>query len=362
MKTLPAQSEMEDASRNRDAAYDGVFYVAVRTTGVFCRPSCPAKKPLARNVEYFATIQQALVAGYRPCKRCRPLDTDGKAPAWVGQLLARIEDAPTERLRDADLRPMGIDPARARRYFRKHYGMTFQAYHRARRMGLALTQLRAGGDCLQVGFGAGYESDSGFRDAFERVFGTSPGRGRDADCVVTTLLPSPVGPLLAGATAAGVCLLEFPDRRAVERQLATLRRRLGTAIVPGRNAHLESLADQLARYFDGKLTEFTVPLITPGTPFQQAVWKQLRRIPFGRTCSYEQLARDIGRPGAQRAVGRANGDNRVAIVVPCHRVVQKNGALRGYGGGLWRKKFLLDHERDVRARQRGPTAADSNFP
>jgi AraC family transcriptional regulator of adaptative response/methylated-DNA-[protein]-cysteine methyltransferase len=159
-----------------------------------------------------------------------------------------------------------------------------------------------------------------------------------------------VGPLVAGATARGVCFLEFADRPAFERQLAVLRKRLGTTIVPGRNEHIDRLADELSRYFAGKLTRFTVPLVVPGTAFQRSVWERLLRIPFGRTTSYGKLAEELGRPGAQRAVGRANGDNRVAIVIPCHRVVQKNGELRGYGGGLWRKKFLLDHEREVAAR------------
>jgi AraC family transcriptional regulator of adaptative response/methylated-DNA-[protein]-cysteine methyltransferase len=142
-----------------------------------------------------------------------------------------------------------------------------------------------------------------------------------------------------------VCLVEFTDRRALEVQFGTLRKRMGCAVVPGRNEHLAGLRDELERYFAGTLTKFSVPIVTPGTSFQRAVWARLRRIPYGQTVSYEQLARDLGRPGAQRAVGRANGDNRVAILIPCHRVVMNNGELGGYGGGLWRKQFLLDHER-----------------
>ena len=127
--------------------------------------------------------------------------------------------------------------------------------------------------------------------------------------------------------------------------MATLRRRLDRPIVPGSNVHLKKLTDELARYFDGTLKRFTVPLLCPGTPFQEAVWKRLQEIPYGQTISYAQLAKAVGRPSAYRAVGRANGDNRLAILIPCHRVVQKDGQLRGYGGGLWRKQFLLDLER-----------------
>jgi AraC family transcriptional regulator of adaptative response/methylated-DNA-[protein]-cysteine methyltransferase len=243
---------------------------------------------------------------------------------------------------------MSVDPSRARRYFRAHYGLTFQAYHRAWRLGLALAALQRGEDMLNVALQYGYESSSGFRDAFKQVFGDPPGRGGDARCVVTQTVESPLGRLVLGATEDGVCLVEFSDRRALETQLGLLRRRLGRAILPGSNEHLAKLSHELSDYFDGTLPEFTVPLVNPGTPFQQAVWGRLREIPYGETISYERLARDVGKPKAWRAVGRANGDNPLAILVPCHRVIQKDGQLRGYGGGLWRKRFLLDHERTVK--------------
>jgi AraC family transcriptional regulator of adaptative response/methylated-DNA-[protein]-cysteine methyltransferase len=342
---------MQRAVAGRDASYDGIFFLGVRTTGIFCRPSCPAKKPRPQNVEYFGSACEALLAGYRPCKRCRPMDTNGQSPRWVQQLLTMVERDPAERLTDADLRAAAIDPARARRYFRSHYGMTFQAYHRARRMGLALAQIRRGSDLSDVALAHGFESNSGFRDAFERIFGQPPGKSRAARVAVSTRIESPIGPLVAAATPDGVCLLEFADRRALERQLATLRKRLSCAIVPGRNEHLDVLNEELGKYFEAALTRFTVPLVTAGTPFQEDVWRRLVQIPYGQTLSYSALAREVGRPGAQRAVGRANGDNRLAIVIPCHRVVQADGQLRGYGGGLWRKQFLLDLERRNKPQQ-----------
>jgi AraC family transcriptional regulator of adaptative response/methylated-DNA-[protein]-cysteine methyltransferase len=275
------------------------------------------------------------------------MESNGRPPEWVARLLAAVDRQPTVRIRDSDLRARGIDPARARRFFLKHHGMTFQAYCRGRRMGKALQQIRQGVDLDDVALGNGYESHSGFRDAFLRTFGRPPGRSRGADCVITAYMESPLGPLVAGARADGICLLEFTDRRALETQVATLRQRLGCAVVPGTHQHLEQLRDELARYFQGTLTEFRVPLVYPGTPFQRAVWDRLRTIPYGATLSYEALARDIGAAGAQRAVGRANGQNRIGIVIPCHRVVNKNGQLGGYGGGLRRKEFLLDLERRV---------------
>ena len=182
--------------------------------------------------------------------------------------------------------------------------MTFQAYQRALRLGTALQEIRDGRDLTGVGLGHGYDSSSGFRDAFERTFGQTPGRSRDATCVVTQTLESPIGPLIVCATPTAICLLEFTDRRALETQVATLRSRFDCAIVPGTNEVIEQLRDELTRYFAGDLQDFRVPLEYPGTPFQRAVWQRLLRIPFGQTISYERLARDVGRPGAQRGRDR----------------------------------------------------------
>jgi AraC family transcriptional regulator of adaptative response/methylated-DNA-[protein]-cysteine methyltransferase len=345
MKTLPPVKEMERAVQTSDASYDGIFLVAVRTTGIFCRPSCPARKPLPRNCEYHATPREALFAGFRPCKRCRPLETNGRPPEWVGRLLGEVERDPAVRWRDMDLRKRGIDPARARRWFRAHYGMTFQAYCRGRRMGEALQQIRHGADLDDVALGNGYESHSGFREAFARTFGQPPGRSRRSDCVVVSWAESPLGPLLVAASDEGLCLLEFTDRRALDTQFTALRRWFQCAIVPGNHEHIDRAKEELAGYFAGTLTEFRVPLVYPGSPFQRAVWEELLRIPYGETRAYEDVARALGLTGAQRAVGRANGQNRICIVIPCHRVVNKDGRLGGYGGGLWRKQFLLDLER-----------------
>ncbi len=344
---MPPMKEMQRAYVQKDASYDGIFFLGVRTTGIFCRPSCPARKPLPQNVSYFSSVREALFAGYRACKRCRPLDASGRPPEWVSRALVLV-DQREQRVRDSELRGSGIDPFRVRRYFQKHYGMTFQAYCRARRMGDALDQLRRGASLDDVTLGNGYESHSGFRDAFIRTFGRPPGTSRNADCIVVSWLESPLGPLLAAANNEGVCLLEFSDRRMLEKQFGTLKRLFSCAIVPGENPHLKKLAQQLQKYFAGDLKEFSVPLIYPGTEFQGRVWNELQRIPYGQTCSYEELARRIGSVDAQRAVGHANGLNRIAIVIPCHRVVNKDGKLGGYGGGLWRKQYLLDLEMGIR--------------
>ena len=335
---------MERAWRERDSAYDGAFFLAVRSTGIFCRPSCPARKPLPENVAYYASAREALFAGFRPCRRCRPLSVGGAPPDWVELLLARVEQDPARRIRDGDLRSLGIDPARARRHFLKAYGMTFHAYCRARRLSGALAQIRGGQSLDEVALGSGFDSHSGFREAFARTFGRPPGKSRDADCVLVTWIESPIGPLVAGATREGVCLLEFTERRMLETQFETLRRRLKCPIVPGSNAHLVDLETQLAEYFSGTRRKFDLPLVCPGSAFEKSVWDALLEIPYGQTVTYRDLARRLGKPGAARAVGHANGCNRVAIVVPCHRVVGAGGTLGGYGGGIWRKRRLLELE------------------
>src|SRR5262245_12992249 len=217
---------------------------------------------------------------------------------------------------------MDIDPARARRYFNANYGMTFSAYHRARRMGAAMAEVRAGGKLSQVGLRHGFESASGFRDAFADVFGGPPRRLRTASSLLAKWLDTPLGPMLALANDDGLCLLEFVDRRMLQTQIHTLRRRLSAPIVPGDHAHLKLIAAELKEYFDGSLRQFTVPLVLRGSPFQIRVWRQLMGIPYGHTRSYAQMARGLSIPNAPRAVGRANGDNRLAIIIPCHRVVR----------------------------------------
>lgn len=345
MKAYPTHGEMLRALAASDGSYDGVFLTAVKTTGIFCRPGCPARKPHPRNVEFFATVREAAFAGYRPCRRCRPLEPAGQRPAWVSRLIARLEVSPETRLKASNLRAIGVDPGRARRWFLAHFGMTFAAFCRTRRLSGALAVLRKGGNVDDAVFDSGYLSYSGFRDAFARAFGTTPGKGNHVECVTLAWIESPLGPLIAGADDRGVCLLEFADRRSIGAQLETMRRRLRRPLVPGESAVLERLRSELGEYFGGRRRTFEVPLHAPGTPFQERVWNELRRIPYGEIRSYEQVARHIGAPKAVRAVGRANGMNPIAIVVPCHRVVGKDGSPVGYGGGVRRKEWLLDLER-----------------
>lgn len=342
---LPPETSMYRAIVRKDPSFDGVFFTGVKTTGIFCRPSCRAKTPRRENVQFFRGVSDALFAGYRACLRCKPLDALGRHPAWVSTLLRRAESTEGSRVRDAEIRAHGIDPSRARRYFQEHFGMTFQAYSRARRLGGALNQLRLGFDLDNTAMDAGFESLSGFRDAFSKVFGAPAGKNELASAIHLGWVETPLGPMIAGVREGALCFLEFTNRRMMEAQIETVRKRFKAAFVPDETPALKKLRAELERYFEGRLTEFTIPIEAPGTPFEEKVWGELLKIPYGETRSYEDLAKAVGSPGAVRAVGSANGRNRLTIVIPCHRVVNKSGALGGYGGGLWRKQALLQLER-----------------
>jgi len=342
---LPPESVMLSAFLDGDASFDGVFVTAVRTTGIFCRPSCPARKPRRENVRFFGSPREALAAGYRPCRRCRPMEPVGRPPDWLGPLLRDVDADPTRRWSDADLRARGLAPERVRRWFRRHHGMTFHAYSRARRLGTALGSVKEGSDVTRAAYESGWDSLSGFQEAFRQWFGESPTAAAGRALISVDRIATPLGPMLVGATEEALCLLEFTDRRALEHQVRRVAVRLGAVYVPGRNALVARAADRLSEYFDGTRRTFDLPLAPAGTPFQGEVWDALRAIPYGQTRSYGEIAASIGRPRAVRAVGTANGGNALAIVIPCHRVVGADGKLVGYGGGLWRKRRLLELER-----------------
>jgi len=224
--------------------------------------------------------------------------------------------------------------------------MTFHAYGRARRLGLALGQIKHGSGVSRAAYQTGYDSLSGFNDAFKRLMGETPTALSGAKVVTVTRITTPLGPMVTGSIDDALCLLEFADRRMIETQIARLRKRLGCVFVSGETGLFGELTAELDRYFRGSLKEFSIPLLAPGTDFQRSVWNRLRAIPSGATRSYAEIAAEIGRPTAVRAVARANGDNRIAVLIPCHRVIGSDGKLTGYGGGLWRKQRLLEIEQE----------------
>jgi AraC family transcriptional regulator of adaptative response/methylated-DNA-[protein]-cysteine methyltransferase len=343
---LPSFDEMYAALTERNSEYEGVFFVGVRTTGIFCRPTCSARKPKRENVQFYLTATDCLSAGFRPCKKCRPLEVFGAAPKWLTDFLVEVESDRSRRWSDIELKEHGIQPEKIRRWFKSHHGMTFQSYLRSRRLADAMGQIQVGKSVTGAAFDNGYQSLSGFRDAFQKWCGEAPTRiDKDALPLTINRIPTPLGPMVAAADDESVWLLEFADRRMLETQFKRLIKYTSRPLATGSNDLLVELTVQLKEYFEGRRTEFDLPLSYPGTEFQTKVWGQLRKIPYGTTLSYEGLARKIGKKGAQRAVGRANGDNRLALLIPCHRVIRSDGTLSGYAGGLWRKQRLLDIER-----------------
>ena len=344
MLKLPPESTMYRAFMERDSSFEGIFFVAVKSTGIFCRPTCTARKPKQENIEYFSTQSAALLAGYRPCKRCRPMDAVPNRPELVDRLTEAVDQAPARRITDRDLREMGIDPSTARRQFQRFFGMTFQAYQRARRMGLALHEIRAGQPVIEAQLNQGFSSASGFWETFKQVFGTPPSQSQGVNVLQAKWIDTPLGAMLALADQRSLYLLEFVDRRALENEVLALRRRTRSYVVPGESPVLDQVSAELEAYYNGKSLAFNTPMALVGSPFEQSAWQLLQTIPPGQTRSYGWMAERLGKPGAARAVGQANGRNHLAIIIPCHRVIRSDGSLSGYGGGLWRKRWLLDHE------------------
>lgn len=339
------QKEYYEALLNKDSSYEGTFFVGVKTTGVFCRPACPARKPKMENCEFFTTAQEALLASFRPCKRCKPLSHPNVVSKLVQILVEAVEENPEKRWKDRDFTELCIDASTARRQFKKRFGMTFVAYARARRMGLAMKQIREGQTVITVGLSSGYESCSGFRDAFSRIMGTPPSKSKAQSTLKAAWIDTPLGPMMAIGDDHALYLLEFVDRRGLEKEIEHLRKKTKLPILPGTSDPIIQIEKELKSYFSGTLQKFTTPLFLLGSPFQKKVWEELQKTLRGETISYAELAKRLNNPSAYRAVARANGANQLAIVIPCHRVINSNGELGGYGGGNKRKEWLLQHER-----------------
>jgi AraC family transcriptional regulator of adaptative response/methylated-DNA-[protein]-cysteine methyltransferase len=332
---------MYKALVERDSTFEGIFVVGVKTTGIFCRSTCSARKPKRENVEFFNTAADALRHGYRACKVCHPMEHQGQLPEWLSPLMQAVEGGKT-RFRDFELRALGYSPSKIRRYFKQQHGITFQAYLRMNRINAAFLKIKEGQPVTSTAFAQGYESLSGFSDTFKNMTGFSP--STDGHIITINRITTPLGPMMIGVRDEGLCLLEFTDRRMLETQLDVLKKRFKAELVTGRHSLMDTVEQQLTEYFEGKRKTFDLPLDMSGTEFQQKVWHELITISYGRTRSYKQQADAIGDVKAVRAVARANGENRIAIIIPCHRVIGSDGSIVGYGGGIHRKQWLLKHE------------------
>ena len=344
---LPDDDTLYQALLSRDTAYDGRAYVGVSSTGIFCRLTCPARKPKRENCSFFNDIQNCIAAGFRPCKRCRPL-------AQPDPALTRLTDAldrdPTRRWSETDIIGMGLDPSTIRRAFKRTFGMTFLDMARQRRLAHGFSALGQG-KVIDAQLDAGFDSPAAFRAAFAKLTGASPSSFKSDALLRADHIQTPLGAMIAVCDKHALHLLEFADRKALPTELQRLRRGTKGNVGVGRFAITDQVEHELGRYFAREDDNFTIPLALHGTPFTRDVWQTLRQIPAGETRSYSQIAAAIGAPQAIRAVARANGANQIALIIPCHRVIGADGALTGYGGGLWRKQHLIDLEKHYAQRK-----------
>ena len=328
------------AFMRRDRAWDGRILGAVKTTGIYCKPSCPARRPKRENVEFFADAEEARAAGYRACMRCKPDEVarDREAVAQAVKLIEQAEEAPSLAALSA---AVGYAPHHFQRLFKRDLGVSPADYARALRTRRSEAALKVNERVTDAVYDAGYSGPSSFySDAKERL-GMTPSAWRDGgrgETIRWTHFDSPLGEMLIAATSKGICRLTFEDSEN------TLKRLFPKATLVRDDGGLKELVEGALAAIERPLAMPDLPIDVAGTAFQEAVWRELRKIPAGETRSYAEIAAAIGCPKAVRAVGSANGDNHVCVLIPCHRVIRSDGSLGGYGGGIHRKKKLLASE------------------
>jgi len=329
----------------RDTKYDGTYFTAVKTTGIFCHPSCRARIPKAKNVTFYDTIEEALQNGFRPCKVCKPMEKIGETPIYIKNIIAELQQNPHEKISDEQLKFKGIEPHTIRRWFKKNYNITFHSFQRMLRVNYAFTNIKNGNSITHSAFESGYESLSGFNESYRALFGESASKSKNRNVVNVLRFSSPIGSLIACATENGLCFLGFIGQKRIEKQFDEIQKQFNAIILPGKNAHLTKVKKEITEYFDGKRKTFSVSLDIVGTDFRKKVWTELLNIPYGKTASYKEQAIAINNIKAIRAVASANGANKISIIIPCHRVIGSNGSLTGYAGGLHKKSWLLNFEK-----------------
>ncbi|MBW4709390.1 methylated-DNA--[protein]-cysteine S-methyltransferase [Roseobacter sp. YSTF-M11] len=345
---LPNHDTLYAALLNRDAGYDGQAYVAVATTGVFCRLTCPARKPKSENCTFYGSVGECIGAGYRACKRCHPLAPMAAADPAIAALLAALEARPAYRWSEEDILRMGFDLSTVRRSFKRQFGMTFLEMARQRRLRDGFVTIAGGGRVIEAQVDARFESASAFRASFAQLIGRAPGKLASDPVLFADWIATPLGDMISISSRTHLHLLEFVDRIALRSEVGRLARHAKGRLGVGRTDPGQQVREELDRFFEGRNAHFATPLAFLGSEFAKDVWSELRRIPPGVTRSYSEVAKRIGRPASTRAVARANGANQIALIVPCHRVLGADGSLTGYGGGLWRKQKLLEIERHYR--------------
>ncbi|WP_434107905.1 bifunctional DNA-binding transcriptional regulator/O6-methylguanine-DNA methyltransferase Ada [Paraburkholderia caffeinilytica] len=338
-------AERWDAVTRREPQADGAFFYAVKTTGVFCRPSCASRQPRRENVAFFTDANAARAAGYRDCKRCQP----GGLPREleiVNRACAALDADPQQRLTLAQLSDaVHVSPFHLQRLFKRVVGVSPRQYQAAQRGAALRTALQSGSDVTRATLDAGFGSPSRMYDSASAELGMAPSAFRRKGAGLTVRYasaPTSLGFVLIAATDKGICKIGFGDDAAILAE--DLRGEFANAELVEDATRLAPFVAQIDAYLRGTRQDFDLPLDIAATAFRQRVWDALRRIPYGETRSYSQIAEAVGSPRAVRAVASACATNPVALAIPCHRVVQKGGALAGYRWGLPRKAALLDNE------------------
>lgn len=329
----------------RNPKYIGIFYACIKSTSIFCISTCRAKKPKYENTLFVNSVSEAIENGYRACKICKPTEKGDFVPADIQYLLSKLDSK--EKISDSSLLEFGLRPEYVRRWFKKRYNITFHAYQRIYRIGRSIDELKNGKSVQDSAYDNGYESISGFAYLLKNNTSISPSKVKKENTILFTTWNSPLGEMIICSSNNGICLLEFLDRKSLETEIKGIQIKFNSILVFGNNDHINSLKDELSHYFNGTNLEFKVPIDFKGSDFQERVWKNLMDIPFGKTITYSKLASKINCINGSRAVANANGANKISILIPCHRVVGSDGNLTGYGGGLKRKEWLLNHEKNA---------------
>ena len=331
----------------RDAAHDGKFVFAVSTTGVYCRPSCAARRPRRENVQFFLTPEQAEQAGYRACLRCKPKSLSGNAQADGVKAICRFIEQHLDEPVTLDRlgKEFHQSPFHLQRRFKAVLGITPREYADSCRLRLLKRNLQSGDSVTRAMYDAGYGSSSRLYERTASQLGMTPDkyrRGAIAAAIRYTCADSPLGRMLIAATDRGICSIQFA--RTDGELIEGLKREFPFAGRRSDDGGLQSWAGALLKHMRGRELDSALPLDIRATAFQRRVWTYLQKIPFGSTRSYSQVAKAIGRPTAARAVARACATNPVAVAIPCHRVVREDGSMGGYRWGIERKKALLQME------------------
>jgi AraC family transcriptional regulator, regulatory protein of adaptative response / methylated-DNA-[protein]-cysteine methyltransferase len=373
MKTSEVSSGIEEASNNpeilrleadrrkavvaRDASKDGTFVFGVRSTGIYCKPSCPSRHPRIDQVVFFKGADEAELSGYRGCKRCRPREHgNSRRNELVERVCQYIEDNLDKKLTLTSLsREAELSLFHFQRTFKRILGISPRQYIEARRLERVKQSLRRGETVTDALYAAGFTSRGRLYEKSSSQLGVNPGtfrRGGEGLSIHYTIVDSPIGRLLLGATGKGICAVCIgASDEAVE---SALKEDYYAAVLYRNDRQMRNWAEEFSKYFDGQEFPKTLPIDVQATAFQWKVWQQIRSIPYGKTSTYSEIAETIGKPRAIRAVANACAANHIALLIPCHRVVGKNGDLRGYKWGLKRKQTLLSRENTPESRPNTP--------